>query len=152
MVQYALVPVAHCSNRPLGHFDWNAQYYSDLFSGNYTLEELSLLSEQDEENISKVPNQDKNKKEEKKFCSTISSGPDPSVKFTAIRGIKLQENPRQIIFPADFDGHIQIDVGLTSNFNFTLFCHHSPASLLHQQGGSEYLLSLNSLYALVLYL
>ena len=96
-------------------------------------------------NISKVPNLDKNKKEEKKFCSTISSGPDPSVKFTAIRGIKLQENPRQIIFPADFDGHIQIDVGLTSNFNFTLFCHHSPASLLHQQGGSEYLLFLNSL-------
>ena len=37
---------------------------------------------------------------------------EPRVKYTAVSGIKLQENPRQIILPPDFDGRVQIDVGL----------------------------------------
>ena len=36
---------------------------------------------------------------------------EPRVKYTAVSGIKLQENPRQIILPPDFDGRVQIDVG-----------------------------------------
>ena len=97
--------------------------FLNLISGNYTLEELSLLSDQDDL-IMKVPHEENSKKKESLSKTySISSGPDPGVKFTAIKGIKLQENPRQIIFPAHFDGHIQIDVGLTSNFNFTLFSH-----------------------------
>ena len=64
----------------------------------------------------KVPHEENSKKKESLSKTySISSGPDPGVKFTAIKGIKLQENPRQIIFPAHFDGHIQIDVGTRSS-------------------------------------
>ena len=70
-----------------------------------------MVSEEKGSSIRKVPNSQSlhkmlsiNDKSKSELSQTL-------VKYTSIKGIKLQENPRQIIFPDDFDGRIQIDVG-----------------------------------------
>ena len=52
-----------------------------------------------------------------------------SAKFTEISGIKLRENPRQIILPDDFDGRIQIDVSFC---NFSLVHYVRVATITFQ--------------------
>ena len=59
--------------------------------------------------IRKVPHSGGAKKTWLPVTKVLKSLP---VKYTAVSGIKLQENPRQIILPPDFDGRVQIDVGL----------------------------------------
>ena len=83
------------------------------------MEELSLVSDQQSMAIRKVPHSEGGEGAKKSWLpvtKVLKSLPvmvqsQPRVKYTAVRGIKLQENPRQIILPPDFDGRVQIDVG-----------------------------------------
>jgi len=88
----------------------------DILPGNYTLEELSLTSSENNEEIKIVPHLSMPIK------ALASSGNGKaatvSAKFTEISGIKLRENPRQIILPDDFDGRIQIDVASSANVGY----------------------------------
>ena len=74
------------------------------------LEELSLVSDENGNSIRKVPHSQR--PEKTLSIHNFKCGPSqPQVKYTTIKDIRLQEDPRQIIFPDDFDGRIQIDVG-----------------------------------------
>ena len=76
-----------------------------IFAGNYTLAELSLVSEDGE--IRKVPGKSTISSHKNTFATARKAD---TVNFTTITGVKLRDNPRQIILPEHFDGRIQIDV------------------------------------------
>ena len=74
------------------------------------------MSDEQSMSIRKVPHSGGAKKSWLPVTKLLKSLPvvvqsQPRVKYTAVSGIKLQENPRQIILPPDFDGRVQIDVG-----------------------------------------
>ena len=75
-----------------------------------------MSDEQQSMSIRKVPHSEGATKSWLPVTKLLKSLPvvaqsEPRVKYTAVSGIKLQENPRQIILPPDFDGRVQIDVG-----------------------------------------
>ena len=74
------------------------------------------MSDDHSMSVRKVPHCEGDKKSWLPVTKLLKSLPvvvqsQPRVKYTAVSGIKLQENPRQIILPPDFDGRVQIDVG-----------------------------------------